>query len=184
MSKRTNYTPKTPFKFSLHVTDHLADTLHLSAEEHGCYVRLMFSYWRSGPPRDDDNVLARIVGMTPQEWCEVRPMVEPFFDVVNGQWLHWRLDEELEAAYDAINKASKAGRTGANARWGKDKPAARRNDKCEGDATALRSHCESEYQQKDKSNPTRARACKSVPPGDFEADVRIAECDLGIGEAA
>jgi len=184
MSKRTNYTPKTPFKFTLHVTDHLADTMHLSAEEHGCYVRLMFSYWRSGPPRDDDNVLARIVGMTPNEWLDVRPMVEPFFDVLNGQWLHWRLDEELEAAYDAINKASKAGRTGANARWGKEKQGGRGDEKCDGDATALRPHCESEYQQKDKSNPAPAKRVMCLASDDFEADVRIAERDLGIGEAA
>ena len=48
---------KTPFKFVVHVSDHVADTMHLSAAEHGAYLRLLFAYWRSGPPQDDNRVL-------------------------------------------------------------------------------------------------------------------------------
>jgi len=186
----TRYAPKTPYKFVLNLPAHIADTVHLTAEEHGAYLRLLFAYWRSGPPKDDDRTLARIAGMSIDEWAEIRPMVEPFFDVLHGQWLHWRLDEELEAAYDAINKASNAGRAAAKARWGKGKSEGQNNDKCEGDATALRSHCESQFQMKDREHAphaaaaqkpkARAKASKFVP-GDFEDDVRIAERDMGIG---
>lgn len=193
----TRYAPKTPYKFVLNLPAHIADTVHLTAEEHGAYLRLLFAYWRSGPPKDDDRTLARIVGMSIDEWADIRPMVEPFFDVLHGQWLHWRLDEELEAAYDAINKASNAGRVAAKARWGKGKAGSGNNDECEGDATALRPHCESQFQMKDKEHALRAvqarntgkpqkpqaKASKFVPR-DFEADVRIAERDLGIGGAA
>ena len=66
----TRYAPRTPFKFSIHLPDHVADTVHLSAEEHGCYMRLLFSYWRSGPPKDDDRVLARIAGLSVEEWAD------------------------------------------------------------------------------------------------------------------
>ncbi|HAY10425.1 MAG TPA: hypothetical protein DCY18_10905 [Thauera sp.] len=185
----TRYAPRTPFKFSIHLPDHVADTVHLSAEEHGCYMRLLFSYWRSGPPKDDDRVLARIAGLSVEEWAEVRPMVEPFFEVLHGQWLHWRTDDELHAAYESIEKSSRAGKAAAKARWDKEKSRAAGNDKCEADAVAMRSQCESQFQQKDKGHAPSAGA-KPQPKTprakakDFEEDVAIAERDLGIGGAA
>ena len=185
----SRYAPRTPFRFSIHLPDHVADTVHLSAEEHGCYMRLLFSYWRSGPPKDDDRVLARIVGLSVEEWAEVRPMVEPFFEVLHGQWLHWRTDDELHAAYESIEKSSRAGKAAAKARWDKEKGRASGNDKCEADAVAMRSQCESQFQQKDKGHAPSAGA-KPQPKTprakakDFEEDVAIAERALGIGGAA
>ena len=189
----SRYAPRTPFKFSLHLPDHVADTVHLSAEEHGAYLRLLFSYWRSGPPKDDDRVLARIVGLSVDEWAEVRPMVEPYFEVLHGQWMHWRTDDELQAAYEAIEKSSRAGKTAAKARWDKAKSRTAGNDKCEADAGAMRSQCDSQFQQKDRERTPHAGA-KPQPKTpaktpqakgkDFDDDVAIAERDLGIGGAA
>ena len=185
----SRYAPRTPFKFSIHLPDHVADTVHLSAEEHGCYMRLLFSYWRSGPPKDDDRVLARIVGLSVEEWAEVRPMVEPFFEVLHGQWLHWRTDDELQAAYESIEKSSRAGKAAAKARWDKEKGRTADNDKCEADAVAMRSQCESQFQQKDREHAPSDRA-KPKPKtprakaNDFGDDVAIAERDLGIGRPA
>lgn len=187
----TRYAPRTPFKFVLHLPDHIADTMHLSAEEHGAYLRLLFSYWRGGPLKDDDRVLARIVGLSVDEWAEVRPLVEPFFEVLHGQWMHWRTDDELQAAYEAIEKSSRAGKTAANARWGNKKGRTAGNDKCEVDAVALRSHCDSQFQQKVEGTPhvaatgkAQVRAKAMQVSGDFEDDVRAAERDLGIGRTA
>lgn len=187
----TRYAPRTPFKFTLHLPDHVADTAHLSAEEHGAYLRLLFNYWRSGPPKDDDRVLSRVAGMTIDEWAEVRPMVEPYFEVLHGQWIHWRTDDELQSAYEAIEKSSRAGKTAAKARWDKEKRRSASDYKCEADAVAMRSHSDSQFQQKDKEHApgagargkaqAQAQAKVKQPLGDFEDDVRAAERDLGIG---
>jgi len=91
-----------PFRFSVNLLELMSDTSHLSPAAFGGYMRLLHSYWRTGPATNDDRVLARIAGMTPREWSAVRPEVAPFFDIA-GEWIHWRLDAELEAAYVAIN---------------------------------------------------------------------------------
>ena len=189
------YAPRTPFKFSLHVPDHLADTMHLSAEEHGAYLGLLFSYWRSGPPKDDDRVLARIVGMSGDLWAEVRPLVEPYFEVLHDQRTHWRTDDELQSAYEAIERSSRVGKTAAKARWDKEKRRSASDDKCKADAVAMRSHCDSQFQQKDKEHApgagargkaqakakAKAKAKVKQPLGDFEDDVCAVERDLCIG---
>lgn len=183
------YAPRTPFKFSLHSPGHLADTMHLSAEEHGAYLRLLFSYWRSGPPKDDDHVLGRIVGMSGDQWADVRPLVEPYFEVLHDQWMHWRTDDELQSAYEAIERSSRTGTVTARARWDNEKRRTTGNDKSEADAPAVRSHCDSQFQQKDKEHApgagargkAQAQAKEKQILGDFEDDVRAAERDLDIG---
>lgn len=188
----SRYAPRTPYRFTIELPAHIADTVHLSAEEHGCYMRLLFSYWRSGPPKDDDRVLARIVGMAVDEWAEVRPMVEPFFEVLHGQWLHWRTDDELQAAYEAIEKSSRAGKTAAKARWDKEKGRAADNDKCEPDAVAMQSQCgrnairSSNRKIGSAHTPTGPDQAQNplAKAKDFDEDVAIAERDLGIGRQA
>lgn len=189
----TRYAPRTPYRFTIELPAHVADTVHLSAEEHGCYIRLLFSYWRSGPPKDDDRVLARIVGQSVDEWAEVRPMVVPFFEVLHGQWLHWRTDDELQAAYEAIEKSSRAGKAAAKARWDREKSRAADNDKCEADAVAMRSQCGRNANRSSNRNiggthHANEQDQSPKPPlaklKDFDEDVAIAERDLGIGCAA
>lgn len=99
------------------VAEWVADTGHLSAFEFGCLERLNLNYWRSGPPRDEDETLARICGCTIADWKKARYAIEPFFEVGYGQWTCQRLDDDLAEAYSLIsaNKRRTKGATDAAA---------------------------------------------------------------------
>lgn len=194
-TQRPTANPPRPYRFSIQLPALIAETQHLDPEAFGCYMRLLHAYWQSGPARDNDRVLARLVGLAPDEWAAIRPDVEPYFDMLHGQWIHWRLDQELERAYDAINANRK--RTDA-ARAAKRAKTASRDDGCD-------SACDSSCDNGEVSH-SRDSACDkpfdnvpigskhaphAVPPKtprsqakvamDFDEDVRIAERDLGIG---
>lgn len=101
----------------LYVGDYLADTRHLSTEEHGAYLLLIMHYWRTGGLPKSDTQLARIAGMTPEGWAGSRETIAAFFD---EEWKHKRVEKELADA----ERLSAAGRAGGLAS-GK----ARSNDK-------------------------------------------------------
>lgn len=66
---------------------YLGDTLHLTLEEHGAYVKLLIIAWRS--PNcdlpDDDKRLATMLGIGPKKWKSLKTSVWPFFDKSGGR---------------------------------------------------------------------------------------------------
>ncbi|HRP94894.1 MAG TPA: YdaU family protein [Rhodocyclaceae bacterium] len=191
MNRRPTANPPRPFRYSVHLPNLIADTVHLDPEAFGCYMRLLMSYWRNGPPADDDRMLARIVGLTYDEWCAVRPDVEPYFDVLHGQWLHWRTDEDLEAAYTAINanKARTQAATAARKARAKGRDVerhdARNDERHDADLCNQRDVERNEHLNVSlhttHASPSERPKAQAKAKMDFEDDVRIAERDLGIG---
>lgn len=118
-----------PYRFSINLPNLIADTSHLAPEAFGCLMRLMMHYWRHGPLKDDNRLLARIVGLPPNQWASVRPDIEGQFEIVAGLWLHDGLDQALADAFAAIaaNKDRTAKATAARMakRAAEKKPAAK-----------------------------------------------------------
>jgi len=107
----------------LYVADYLADTAHLSAAEHGGYLMLIMNYWqRAAPLPDDDRKLARIARMTDDEWRDARPSIAEYFDQIDGEWRHSRIDAELAEAAERISRAKAAGQASGAARAIKREP--------------------------------------------------------------
>lgn len=95
----------------LDIGDYLADTMHLTRDQHGGYVLLLMAYWRNGGPLDDDDeLLAGIVKATAAEWRKLRAVLARFFRVEGGKWHQKRSDHEIEMAAKRREKASAAAR--------------------------------------------------------------------------
>ncbi len=101
----------------LYIGDYLADTLHLTREQHGSYLLLIFALWRGGGAlADDDRRLAAIAKATARQWKDDRAVLKEFFIVADGVWRHKRVDEELAAADAFIRQRQGAGQASAEQR--------------------------------------------------------------------
>lgn len=72
---------------------YLADTRHLTTEEHGAYLLLLLCAWRTRGCKlaDDDKTLARITGLSPTRWRRMRQALESFFTIEGGFWRQKKL---------------------------------------------------------------------------------------------
>jgi uncharacterized protein YdaU (DUF1376 family) len=100
----------------LYIPDYLADTSHLSAEEHGAYLLLIMAYWMQNGLPDDDERLARVAKIPSERWPAVRAVIRPFF---GEGWYHARVEEERAKAEKTYMDRSEAGRKGGKARSSK-----------------------------------------------------------------
>ena len=79
----------------------LGDTLHLSAEEFGCYMLLLFATWSNNGRAlpDDDQKLARICRCGQAHWRRaLRPALIGFFENGDGLLHQKRLEKEWKSA--------------------------------------------------------------------------------------
>jgi len=79
-----------PAYLPLFGSDYLADTRHLSTEEHGAYLLLMIAAWR-GDDCDlpmDDKKLARITCLSTRKWLVIKETILEFWTVENGRIRH------------------------------------------------------------------------------------------------
>lgn len=99
----------------LYIADYLADTMHLSAEEHGAYLLLMFNCWQTGKPIPK-NRLAKIARLTNERWADVEPSLQEFFCDNGEEWVHLRIEEDLASVREKLTKKSAAGKASVQAR--------------------------------------------------------------------
>lgn len=102
----------------LYIADYLADTMHLSTEEHGAYLLLMFNYWQTGRPIPK-NRLSKIARLSNDRWDAVEPSLKEFFNDNGTEWVQERIERDLEAVKNSISQKSAAGKASAQARKAK-----------------------------------------------------------------
>lgn len=103
----------------LYIGDYLADTARLTTEQHGAYLLLLMDYWRSGRLPDNDAILAQICKLTPDAWGKSRGILQGFFEVSNGEWVHSRVEKELNNSTHNKIEQTKKSILGNYKRWGK-----------------------------------------------------------------
>jgi uncharacterized protein YdaU (DUF1376 family) len=101
----------------LYVSDYLADTAHLTAQQHGAYMLLLMNYWQRGKALDNSNErLSHVARLSPEEWADAKPTLEEFFIVEDNVWTHARVEDDLAKIREKSVKASFAGRRSVVAR--------------------------------------------------------------------
>lgn len=98
-----------------YVADYLADTTHLTAEEHGAYMLMLFSYWQTGKPLRIDR-LATVARIPNERWPSVAETLSEFFHVTETHWVQFRVEADLEAVNSKVVTASNAGKASARAK--------------------------------------------------------------------
>jgi uncharacterized protein YdaU (DUF1376 family) len=98
-----------------YVADYLADTTHLTAEEHGAYMLLLFSYWQTGKPLRIDR-LATVARIPNDRWPSVAETLSEFFHVTETHWVQFRVEADLDAVNSKVVTASNAGKASARAK--------------------------------------------------------------------
>lgn len=100
---------------------YLGDTTHLTTIEHGAYLLLLMTAWRTRECRlpDDDKLLARYARCNAGQWKRLRPILAPFFTIENGHWRQSRLTDEAAAVRQKKDRAAANGRASALKRQGR-----------------------------------------------------------------
>lgn len=96
---------------------YLADTRHLTTEEHGAYLLLLLCAWRTRgcSLKDDDRQLARIAGVGPARWRKLKPVLIDFFTVEQGFWRQKKLTYVYETVSSKVARNRASGARGGRA---------------------------------------------------------------------
>lgn len=93
---------------------YIADTAHLTMEEHGAYLRLLMFAWRTKGCKlaNDDVFLARTLGISAAKWLKLKPNVMAFWTLSGGSWTQRRLSKEYGFVAERVKKRRAAGKQG------------------------------------------------------------------------
>lgn len=99
--------------YPLFIDAYLADTTHLSTEEHGAYLLLLMAMWRrGGSVPDDDTDNARMTGLSPRRWAAMKARLRPLLILGEGEISQKRLRIEWENSEKRREAARRNGEKG------------------------------------------------------------------------
>lgn len=100
----------------LYVGDYLADTLHLTTEQHGAYLLLLMTMWRHDAALPNDAAkLARIARVSPKRWPAIWSEIADFFTINGDAITNARLTKEHQKAVSISQERKTAGSKGGKA---------------------------------------------------------------------
>lgn len=117
-----------PSHIPLFVDSYLADTTHLTTEQHGAYLLLLMAAWRTSDCTlpHDENRLASIAGVSVARWRKISPAILEMWTCERGRCSQKRLMHE----WRYVRSKSEKRKAAADARWSS-----------KGDANALQVEC-------------------------------------------
>lgn len=115
-----------PSHIPLFPDSYLADTTHLTTEQHGAYFLLLMAAWRSNDcslPHDEER-LAKLAGLSVAKWRKVGPAVLEMWTCEGGRCWQKRLRHEWSYVREKRTKA----RAAIDSRWEREKGYGRSTD--------------------------------------------------------
>lgn len=107
-------TKSTDIWFPFYIGDYIADTMHLSAEEHGAYLLLIIHYWKNQKPiKNEPKTIQNIAKIKFKKLSNVLA----FFEEKNGEFTHSRIEKEIAKARKNKELKSEAGKKGMEKRY-------------------------------------------------------------------
>lgn len=105
------------------IGDYLADTAHLTTEQHGAYFLMLMTSWnRGGNLPNDDTQLAAICRSDKKTWSRIGKVVKAFFSEEGGYLIQARLVLEYNKALKLHDKQIENGRKGGRPAKTQTKP--------------------------------------------------------------
>lgn len=97
---------------------YLADTAHLTNEEHGAYLRLLMFAWRTPDCSlpNNDKRLAIMLGISPKKWASIKGQILSFWTVEEDTLTQKRLTAERKKVKRSREQKSSAGAQSAKAK--------------------------------------------------------------------
>jgi uncharacterized protein YdaU (DUF1376 family) len=94
---------------------YLADTRHLTLEEHGAYLQLLMIAWRTVGCclPDNDRRIAQMLSVSPARWGRLKPVIMDFWQLEDGVWRQRRLTKERRF----VDEKRAKNREAADQRW-------------------------------------------------------------------
>ena len=145
---------------------YLADTRHLTTEEHGAYLLLLICAWRSRgcALKDDDKTLARIAGLSPTRWRRLKPALVDFFQIEDGLWRQKKLtavhtNVAVRVARNKANgaKGGRASRRAALRTTGDSEASLRRTSKAKANPQLTTEQEASQHSPKEAATKTKSK---------------------------
>jgi uncharacterized protein YdaU (DUF1376 family) len=150
----------------MYAGDWLADAQvrMLSLEERGAYMDLLCYQWREGSLPDDPVSLARMLGVTIEEFEEVWQSIEAFFEITEEGLKNPRMAEVVTAQMSKSVRLSNAGKKGARKRWQKQGVNGHANGQANGHPNGQSIANKSQSQRKKVDGATEGSSAKDHSP--------------------
>ena len=111
---------RTPY-MQFYVGDYIQKTLHLTTEQNGAYLLLLFAMWQGDACLPNDaSKLARIARVSPKRWGAIWSEIERFFTVDDGVIRQDRLTREFQKVLSISAERKTSGSLGGKAKALKD----------------------------------------------------------------
>lgn len=147
--------------------DYLADTRHLTTEQHGAYLLLLMSAWNTGGRLpNNDSKLARMAGVSLRRWRAIADDILEYWTEDGDEIVSERLVKEHQKATAKSELRSRAGKRGGKAKALKNKQSTLAN--------AIAKPCHSPEPEPLATNVAKEKARASAPVPFPSEEVRSA----------